>query len=176
MLMTELCGSPSAVLQASTAYGKSAAAARGPGSNAAARTVAKSWRRRFKLGGRIRAVGGQTKIFQKPLAAGMKWATFPEAQLRTGAPFFLLKDGFNGPVTESNCVHTGPFFFSAVVKTPAIRGKFFLERRQRPGIVFPTAHGALVNGAGRVVVSRRKHEFLAVDFVESLLLRIPRQP
>jgi hypothetical protein len=72
--------------------------------------VTKSWIRRFKLGGRIRAGSRRKKIFQKPLAGGMKWATFRKP-LRTGAPFFLLKDGFNGPMTEIKLCATSARFF-----------------------------------------------------------------
>ena len=31
--------------------------------------------------------------------------------MRTGAPFFLFERRFDGPATESNCVHAGPFSF-----------------------------------------------------------------
>jgi hypothetical protein len=65
---------------------------------------------RFKLGGRIRAGGGRKKNFQKRLAAGTEWATF-SVPLRTGAPFFLLKDGLTGRRQKPNCVHAGPFSF-----------------------------------------------------------------
>src|ERR1017187_9236188 len=92
--MTELCGKPSAVLHASTMKGESAAA-RCPKTSAAARQTRNNWIRRFKLGGSIRAGGGRKKIFQKPLTAGTEWATFL-MPLRTGAPFFLLKDGLTG--------------------------------------------------------------------------------
>jgi len=54
-----------------------------------------NWIRRFKAGWKIAVYRELKKIFQKRLAAGMAWATL-KLPLRTGAPFFLLKDGSAG--------------------------------------------------------------------------------
>jgi len=72
--------------------------------------MTKSWIRRFKLFRRIRAAGGWTKIFQKPLAAGMEWATLPTA-LENGRSVFPVERRFDGPVTEIKTVCTPVRFY-----------------------------------------------------------------
>jgi hypothetical protein len=50
-------------------------------------------------------------IFSKPLADGTGWATFL-LPLRTGAPFFLLKDELRR-IRKSYCVPDPPIFLFA---------------------------------------------------------------
>ena len=73
-----------------------------------ARPRTKNWIRRFKLGGRIRGWHRRKKIFQKPLAGGMEWATFL-LPIENGRSVFPVERRFDGSATEINCVHAGPF-------------------------------------------------------------------
>jgi hypothetical protein len=82
--------------------------------------MTKKWIRRFKLGGSIRVGVGRKKIFQKPLAGGMEWATFFIAH-ENGRSVFPVERRFDGPATETNCVHAGPFFIYPFPKVARVR-------------------------------------------------------
>jgi hypothetical protein len=54
------------------------------------------------------------RIFKKPLRVAWNGLRLRSPRLRTGAPFFLLKDGLTDRQQINNCVHAGPFFMEGI--------------------------------------------------------------
>ena len=77
------------------------------------------------------------KIFQKPLAGDTRWDRFKQP-MRTGAPFFLLKDGVTGRRQNKLCARR-PVFFSEERSGREVRR----ERQQSPASETSAGHRAL---------------------------------
>jgi hypothetical protein len=85
------------------------------------------WIRRFKCCRSIRIGARNKNNFQKPLAGKAGWVRFL-MPLRTGAPFFLLKDGPR--VGDSSTVCTPARFLLEA----SSRLKIFLHRHRRNSV------------------------------------------